>query len=102
MTARGRVSRVPAAMVFSALSLPRDDGYTDACGDCNADCGLGTMPTCGDGELCPQYEDCDDGFTDACGTCGADCTSDLGATCGDGVVCPELEAGDDGFTGCLR
>ncbi|OGR11986.1 MAG: hypothetical protein A2341_06500 [Deltaproteobacteria bacterium RIFOXYB12_FULL_58_9] len=81
-----------------------DDGYTDACGSCNADCtGCGTgLGTCGDGTWCPENnETCDDGYTDACGSCNADCT-DVGTgglTCGDGISCPENnEACDDNNT----
>ena len=47
-----------------------DDGFTDACGSCNADCsGAGSGSTCGDGSVCAQTEACDDGNssnTDAC------------------------------------
>ena len=54
-----------------------DDGYTDACGTCNADCtNVGGGATCGDGELCPQFETCDDGNTEECGDCNADCSGD--------------------------
>jgi cysteine-rich repeat protein len=40
-----------------------DDGYADACGTCNADCtDVGTGPgECGDGDHCPEFEQCDDG-----------------------------------------
>lgn len=39
-----------------------DDGYTDACGTCNADCTCsGDGSECGDGERCPETEQCDDG-----------------------------------------
>ncbi len=67
-----------------------DDGYTGACGSCNADCtGPGTGSTCGDGVVCSETEQCDDGGTDACGSCNADCTGPgSGSTCGDGVLCP--------------
>ena len=77
-----------------------DDGYTDACGTCNADCsGAGSGSTCGDGEECEETEACDDGFTDACGTCNADCSaSGTGSTCGDGEVCDETEICDDSNT----
>jgi predicted outer membrane repeat protein len=78
-----------------------DDGFTDACGTCNADCtGEGSGATCGDAERCPELEACDDGFSDACGTCNADCTGEGsgGGACGDGAHCPEFEACDDGFT----
>lgn len=70
-----------------------DDGFTDACGTCNADCsGEGSGAVCGDGVTCPELERCDDGYTDTCGTCNADCSgSGSGATCGDGSLCPELE-----------
>jgi hypothetical protein len=75
-----------------------DDGFTDACGSCNADCtGPGTASVCGDKQVCPETEKCDDGHTDACGMCNADCTSPgTGSMCGDGNVCPETEACDDG------
>ncbi len=37
-----------------------DDGFTDACGSCNADCsGSGTGSSCGDMEICPETEVCD-------------------------------------------
>lgn len=78
-----------------------DDGYTDACGSCNADCtAAGTGATCGDSVVCPEMELCDDGYADACGTCNGTCTgAGLTNTCGDGVVCPENnEACDDGNT----
>ena len=77
-----------------------DDGFTDACGTCNALCSAaGTGSTCGDGNTCPETEACDDGFTDACGTCNAGCTAaGSGSTCGDGNTCPETESCDDGFT----
>ncbi len=77
-----------------------DDGFTDACGTCNADCtGPGTGTVCGDGAVCAETETCDDGFTDACGSCNATCTgAGTGATCGDLSLCPELEACDDGYT----
>ena len=86
-----------------------DDGATDACGECNADCtGPGTEPcegdepepeaVCGNGAV-EDGEVCDDGYTDACGTCNADCSGvGEGAACGDGEVCPQLEACDDGST----
>jgi cysteine-rich repeat protein len=77
-----------------------DDGYTDACGACNADCsGPGTGASCGDGTICPQLEMCDDGFADACGSCNADCSGPgTVSTCGDDVFCPEFEFCDDGYT----
>jgi hypothetical protein len=60
-----------------------DDGYTDACGTCNATCsGPGAGSRCGDASLCPEHEACDDGNTvdDICaGDCGAwlfDCAHD--------------------------
>ena len=31
-----------------------DDGFTDACGTCNADCTGGTGAVCGDGDVCPE------------------------------------------------
>ncbi len=77
-----------------------DDGFTTACGDCNADCSApGTGSTCGDGVVCEDTEVCDDGFTTACGDCNETCTlTGTGSTCGDGDVCPDTEACDDGFT----
>jgi len=58
-----------------------DDGFTDDCGTCNADCtAAGICSTCGDGELCPEFEKCDDGGESV--TCDADCTF---AECGDGT-----------------
>ncbi|MEC9465419.1 MAG: hypothetical protein VX834_06530, partial [Myxococcota bacterium] len=59
-----------------------DDGYTDACGTCNADCtAAGTGATCGDGVYCPELEICDDGADTA--TCNAGCSLPV---CGDGYV----------------
>lgn len=86
-------------MVVGAESC--DDGFTDACGGCNADCSApGDGAMCGDGEVCPESEVCDDGFADACGSCNADCSAPgSGATCGDGVSCEELEECDDGSVG---
>ncbi|MCH7596509.1 MAG: IPTL-CTERM sorting domain-containing protein, partial [Planctomycetes bacterium] len=73
-----------------------DDGFTDGCGTCNADCtGPGAGYTCGDGQVCPEFEECDDGSNnsdtepDACRT---DCTA---AKCGDGVRDSDEEC-DDG------
>jgi len=84
-----------------------DDGATDACGECNADCTApGTEPcegdeptaVCGNGAV-EDGEICDDGYADACGTCNADCTGvGAGAACGDGEVCLQLETCDDGAT----
>jgi cysteine-rich repeat protein len=70
-----------------------DDGSTDDCGTCNADCtGLGTGSVCGDSVVCPETEACDDGSESA--TCNADC---IPATCGDGTVNATAgEACDDG------
>ena len=67
-----------------------DDGFTDACGSCNADCSAaGAGAVCGDGEACPEPEFCDDGYTDACGSCNADCSAAGSAPiCGDGTLCP--------------
>jgi len=75
-----------------------DDGFTDACGSCNADCSAaGAGSVCGDGERCEELEVCDDGFTDACGSCNADCSAaGTGSVCGDGQVCEQTEACDDG------
>jgi hypothetical protein len=77
-----------------------DDGYSDACGACNADCtATGGGSVCGDHLVCPATEACDDGFQDACGSCNANCTGPgTGYVCGDHVVCPESEACDDGHT----
>ena len=77
-----------------------DDGFTDACGTCNADCtGAGTGSSCGDGEVCPEVETCDDGFTDSCGSCNADCSGPgVAPVCGDGEHCVESEFCDDGYT----
>ena len=76
-----------------------DDGFQDDCGSCNAGCnGAGTASTCGDREVCPEFETCDDGYEDNCGTCNSNCSEvGEGAACGDGEVCPEEEACDDGF-----
>jgi cysteine-rich repeat protein len=51
-----------------------DDGYRDACGSCNVDCtGAGAGSTCGDGDLCPETEECDDGNTDDDDGCSSTC-----------------------------
>lgn len=52
-----------------------DDGYTDACGSCDATCtGPGAGSVCGDNQLCPETEECDDGGTDPGDGCSAVCT----------------------------
>ncbi len=59
-----------------------DDGYTDPCGSCNADCTCsGDGSTCGDGELCPETEECDDGNTDDGDGCSVDCVVEEEWTC---------------------
>jgi hypothetical protein len=74
-----------------------DDGYTDACGSCNATCtGAGSGSTCGDGGVCPETEFCDPGLSDPFCSCNANCTGSGGNICGDGTVCPQTEACDDG------
>lgn len=86
-----------------------DDGYSDACGDCNEDCsGLGGSFVCGDGDLCPQFEGCDDGNTrtevceygglTSCIVCDAVCVESNGVRefCGDGTVQPLYETCDLG------
>ena len=105
----------------------RDDGYTDACGSCNADCSAaGSSPICGDGSLCPELEFCDDGNTasrDKQGDCSAPIMSAVTqfssvqsrattvmqlmtpviqhrqreGSCGDGIIQPLFEVCDDGF-----
>ena len=81
-----------------------DDGYTDACGSCNADCSAaGTASVCGDGTLCPELEFCDDGNTDSCDGCYGDC-SRADNVCGDSILecaetCDDGNALDDG-NGC--
>jgi cysteine-rich repeat protein/parallel beta-helix repeat protein len=72
-----------------------DDGFTDACGTCNADCtGGGDGYSCGDGIICPEFEVCDDAGDSE--TCDYDCTL---VACGDAHV--NFVAGeecDDGNT----
>ena len=52
-----------------------DDGFTDACGACNATCtGPGSGSICGDGVLCPESEACDDGNTVDTDDCTNNCT----------------------------
>jgi hypothetical protein len=54
-----------------------DDGFTDPCGTCNADCtAAGEVSTCGDGILCPETEECDAGPANGDGSseCEIDCT----------------------------
>ncbi|UCE61514.1 MAG: S8 family serine peptidase [Phycisphaerales bacterium] len=66
-----------------------DDGFTDDCGTCNAECtGPGTGSVCGDGETCPETEDCDDGDTDEGDGCSSSCTIESGFACvGEPSVC---------------
>ena len=92
-----------------------DDGYTDACGSCNADCsGAGTGSTCGDGTLCPETEECDDTNPDGGDGCSATCAVEEGwdctgapstctEVCGDGLIVGSEECDDentDGGDGC--
>ena len=84
-----------------------DDGFTDACGDCNADCsapgtgysvgGLTSVNYCGDGSICQQFEECDDGNTDNDDGCVGACQL---AACGDGFVRQDLAEGVEGFESC--
>jgi cysteine-rich repeat protein len=51
-----------------------DDGFTDACGTCNATCdGAGGGSICGDNLICPETETCDDGGTTPGDGCDASC-----------------------------
>ena len=72
-----------------------DDGFTDACGSCNADCSApGTGSSCGDTEICPEFEACDDGAETV--QCNSDCSL---AVCGDSLINATAgESCDDGFT----
>ena len=84
-----------------------DDGYTDACGDCNADCsglgtgyaigGLNSANYCGDGSICEQFEECDDGNSDNDDGCVGACKL---AVCGDGFTRSDLVEGELGFESC--
>ncbi len=80
-----------------------DDGFTGACGACNAACtGAGTGSTCGDGIACSETEACDDGATDACGPCNATCSGPgTGASCTQGGTCDAGQACDAGSPGSL-
>ncbi len=82
-----------------------DDGFTDECGTCNADCtAVGTGSTCGDGELCPEFEMCDPPDSDCCdASChfeppGTTCTDD-GDPCTDDT-CVENECVHTPRPGC--
>jgi cysteine-rich repeat protein len=77
-----------------------DDGFTTACGPCNAQCtGPGAESVCGDGQVCPDTEACDDGHTTDCGSCNAACSgAGTASVCGDGTVCADTESCDDGHT----
>ena len=70
-----------------------DDGFTDDCGTCNVDCtGPGTGSTCGDGVLCPEFEECNGGL--GCTDCLCDTdfeptappSLDCQPTCGNGSI----------------
>ena len=84
-----------------------DDGYTDACGDCNADCsgagtgyslgGLTSPNYCGDGTICEQFEECDDGNTDNDDACVGACKI---AVCGDGFLRKDLSEGEPSYESC--
>ena len=75
--ALGRAKRLAAGMATFCPEFEFcDDGYTDACGSCNADCSAAGGATCGDGEQSARsLSFCDDGFADACGSCNADCSA---------------------------
>lgn len=60
-----------------------DDGYTDACGSCNATCdAAGSGSTCGDGVVCTETEECDDGNTADGDGCSAACTVEAAVDAG--------------------
>ncbi|MBX3270593.1 MAG: DUF4215 domain-containing protein [Sandaracinaceae bacterium] len=59
-----------------------DDGFTTACGPCNATCtGPGTGATCGDRVICPDVEVCDDGNGVGGDGCDATCAIEPGWSC---------------------
>jgi len=78
-----------------------DDGFSDACGSCNADCtDAGTGAVCGDGTLCAELEVCEPAPGNECSddcqpcpdsSCEPRCSADI---CGDGVVCEGTEVCD--------
>ncbi len=78
-----------------------DDGYTDACGTCNADCtGPGSGTDCGDSTICPETEACDDGASNSYTYgnpkhCDPTCQA-FAPYCGDGNV-TGFEFCDDGI-----
>ena len=73
-----------------------DDGFTDDCGSCNADCtGPGAGSLQGDGFVCPETEQCNLDQLDP-DIDGVENCTDLVAVCGNGVVEPG-EFCDDGF-----
>lgn len=72
-----------------------DDGFTTACGACNANCSGAGSGSCGDGTVCSDNEECDEGGSNSDTTadaCRTDCTL---AHCGDGVI-DDGEDCDDG------
>lgn len=78
-----------------------DDGFTDACGTCNATCtGAGLGSTCGDGARCPQTEACDDFNLVPGDGCSSTCTLetpvvDAGVDAGFDAGSPPFDAGLD-------
>ncbi|MBN2725261.1 MAG: DUF4215 domain-containing protein, partial [Deltaproteobacteria bacterium] len=64
-----------------------DDGYTDACGTCNGSCtdwGSGSIP--GDGQRCPETEECDTGVQGTVDGCSDTGTIDPGWECNTAVT----------------
>lgn len=74
-----------------------DDGFTDACGTCNATCtGPGSGSSCGDGIVCPETEQCNLATLNPDLECVENCAQE-DAVCGNRILEPG-EFCDDGFT----